>query len=264
MVDGQRTVSGALMSNTVDPDFKQEQNLDIEQPNLSTNLFHTRRIVNEDEDLDVKPDEISGRTGIGLEQTLSYGLAASWHRFTDSQANVSILTESTDNLLGGLGFDSLKLMDKERIDSMLNSVDDPTGEPMGDTVALLTDKRLVQLSGGPRRRIVNFVPLRNVDSVEIMTEQQGFRGYLWGGLAIFAAVVLWWVWDNPIGSIGTAALIACMGIYMIFDQILSPGMTMLKFTAGSAELQCVVDSDMPVEDIYRFVNRLFELKAEDA
>lgn len=263
-MDGQRTVSGVLMSNMVDPDFKQEQNLDIEPPTLSTNLLHTQRIVNEREDLDVKPDEMSGRTGIGLGQTLSYGLAARWHRFTESQADVSLFTKSTDDLIGHLGFDALKLMDKERIDSTLNSVDDPTSEPKRDTVALLTDKRLIQLNGSPRRKTINFVPLRNVDSVEMVTDQRGYRGYVWGVLAILAAVVLWWVWDNPIGSIGAAALIACMGIYMIFDQMLSSEMTVLKFTVGSAELQHVVDSDMPLEDIYVFVNRLFELKPEDA
>ena len=245
-------------------DANTQPTLASESPTPSSEPSHDDGAFDSEADRDAALARPSAATGSGLALALGSGVAARWSRFTSPRAASRVREEGVSGRLDRLGVDGLHLMSQERIDSALNLSDDQDSETEADTIVVLTDRRLIQFTGGSGRRTATFVQLRNVDAVEVTTERQGYGGYVWGALAILAATMLWWVWENPVGSFAAAAIVTLMGVYLIVDQILSPGRTRVNFRVGPSELQCGVDSGTPSEDIYGFVNRLFQLKAEDA
>jgi hypothetical protein len=170
----------------------------------------------------------------------------------------------TDVELDELGFGDVSLIDGERIDSAINLGDRLKDDPAGYREAvLLTDQRVIHLNANGRRRKAVFVSLRDIDAVEIVTERLGGYGALvWGGLAFFIAIALWRVWDNPWGSALAALAVASMGVYLIVDRFTSPDTIQATFRAGSSQIQCSLKGDRASMDIYAFVNRLHQLRAE--
>ena len=166
--------------------------------------------------------------------------------------------------VGGL---SRLLLDGERVDSTLNLEEvarQSELEAVSDDVVLLTDQRLIQLSSGARRSTTTFVSLGDIDAVEIARERQGFGGYVWGGLAILAALLLLLIWDQPVGSVVGAIVVVLMGVYLIVDQVLTPGRAVANFRVGGSILQCVIAGEVGQKEVHGFVNRLFQLKGEAA
>ena len=162
-----------------------------------------------------------------------------------------------------LGFGDVALMDGERIDAALNLRDGLSGDldEAGDII-LLTERRVIHLNASARRRTASFVSVQDIDAVEINAEREGRGAIAWGGLAFVVAIMVWRIWDHPIGSALGAVAVALMGVYLIVDYWLSPGNIHATFKAGSSELHCGLKSAEASKDIYTFVNRLFQLKGE--
>ena len=154
------------------------------------------------------------------------------------------------------------LIEGERIQAALNWNGDTGNRAKDDAdVLLLTDQRVVLVNRDGRRRNAVFVAIEDVDSVEVSSESGGYGGYVWGGLAFFVAVMLWRMWEHPIGSVLGPVAVALIGLYLIADQLLSPKRQRATFRAGSSLIQCSIDDGAPTTDAYVFVNRLFQLKA---
>lgn len=161
-----------------------------------------------------------------------------------------------------LGLKDLNLMDGESLYAALNLKDEGGERQEEDPdVILLTGQRVIHINPNGQLRRAVFVPLQNIDVVEI-TRKRSYGGFIWGALAFFVAIMLWQVWDYPIGSTIAVATVALMGAYLVVDQILSPGSLHVSFKAGPSRLQCGIMSNHESKDIHTFVNRLFELKAE--
>ena len=159
-----------------------------------------------------------------------------------------------------LGFGDVTMMDGERIVATLNLRDGP-GD--GTDAIMLTDKRLIHLVEKGRNREAALVSLQDVSAVEINSERRGgYSGFIWGALALVAALLVWRVWDNPALSFLAALGVALMGVYLVVDQLLSPNTLRAVFRAGSHQLELSVDNAHESGDVYAFANRLFELKGE--
>ena len=163
------------------------------------------------------------------------------------------------------GFGDVSLMDGETIDSAISLTAGLNGDYARDPdVILLTDKRIIRLTAEGRRHNAVFVALQNIDAVEITTQREGYGAFLWGGLSFFVAIMLWKVWDHPLGSGLAAAAVALMGVYLVLDRIFSPGTVQASFKAGSSQVMCGLKSDQASRDIYPFVSRLYQLKSRVA
>ena len=155
----------------------------------------------------------------------------------------------------------LALLEGEEIDSALNmELADENAKSSNHDFVLLTNRRIVRLLHSPRRKVATFVSLLDLDSAEVKTESKGFAGYVWGALAFLVALMLWWVWDNPIGSKVGPAIVAAMGVYLISDQIFAAGTTTASFKAGSSELKLRLRTSDSSESA-AFIKRVFDLKA---
>ena len=161
-----------------------------------------------------------------------------------------------------LGLKDLNLMDGESLYAALNLKDEVgEGQEEGSDVILLTGQRVIRINPNGQLRRAVFVPLQSIDMVEII-RKRSYGGFIWAALAFFIAIMLWNVWDYPIGSTIAVAVVALIGVYLAVDQVFSPGRLHVFFKAGPSRLQCGIMSNHESKDIHTFVNRLFELKAE--
>ena len=160
------------------------------------------------------------------------------------------------------GITDMSLLDGERIDSALNLAadgGDSTGHP---EVMLLTGKRIIHIHGNGRRRKAAFASIQDIDGVEVGVEPQGTGAYIWAALAFIAAVLLYFAIDHSAGRIAGAVVVALFGAYLIVDHMVGSGRQVVIFKAGSSRLSCDLNADRVSEDVYPFINRLFQLKAE--
>ena len=166
--------------------------------------------------------------------------------------------------IGDLGLEGVSLMDGESIEFALNVTEEARGGSRANhNVVVLTNKRVLQLKADTRRRAAVFVSLDDIHAVEITTEQRGLSGFIWGGLALFVALMLWLTWDHPVGSVAGALAVALMGVYLIVDQLVSPSRYLATFKIGTSQIECGLSLDTPSEEIHGFVRRLFELRGEE-
>ena len=158
----------------------------------------------------------------------------------------------------------IALMDGEEVETVLDLANGMTeGEVQGSDCVVLTNRRLIHLRGNGSRRRATLASLKDVQAVEVVV-QADLSAFVWGGLALVIALVLWRTVDNPIGSVVSAVVVALMGIYLIVDQIVAPGVARLLFRVGGSEIRCDLKGESALEDAYPFVNRLFQLKEREA
>ena len=162
-----------------------------------------------------------------------------------------------------LGFGEVSLIEGEKIDTLLDLRDGAgVGSTQDPEVVLLTDRRVIHLASNGRRRKAVFMAIQDIDGVEIDSEREGrYAAFIWGGLALFVAVMLWQVWDQPYWSVVAAVGVVLMGAYLMVDRLISSATMRATFKAGSSEVQCALQSDKAAHDIYTLVNRLGELQS---
>ena len=167
--------------------------------------------------------------------------------------------------LDRFGFAGISLNDGERIESMLPMADDGGGRSSeAPEIMVLTDKRVIHLQGSGSHRQALFASLDDIESVEVTFEREGFGAYIWAALAFFVAILLYVVIANTAGRIIAAGIVTLMGVYLIADHATSPGRPFVVFKAGSAHVRRDLKGADASANIYPFINRLFQLKAENA
>ena len=155
-------------------------------------------------------------------------------------------------------------MSGENVDSTLrlSEGEDSSSDPNG--VMLLTDKRIIYIQGNGKRRKATFASISDIDSVEISVEQQGRSSYVWAAMAFIVAVLLFITIPNSTGRIIASVVVGAMGVYLVVDQLFSPGKQFITFGAGSSQLRCDLGSDLKPSDVYGFINRVFQLKGHSS
>ena len=132
------------------------------------------------------------------------------------------------------------------------------GDP--DNVLVLTNTRLalVKMSGRQRRSTVTSV--RDIETVEVAEVRPGVGGYLWAGLAVTVAALLWFTIDNIVGSAVSAAAVGAIGLFLLYDRLSEPATTRVTFNTRRSGLVCDLVGERTDDQIQEFVNRVFELK----
>ena len=89
------------------------------------------------------------------------------------------------------GFGSVSLMDRERVAFAINAADS-AGKPATKhpETLLLTDSRIIYLSGNEKQRTAVIASVRDVEAVEITSNREGYSAYLWAALAVVISIVL--------------------------------------------------------------------------
>ena len=155
------------------------------------------------------------------------------------------------------------LMAYEEIQASLgiSEGDDSNG---GDgEVVVLTDRRVIQVSGSESRRRTSFAAIEDISAVEITQQPTGGYGsFVWAGLAFIASAALWRIIENQTISIGAAVIVALLGVYLIHDRLSSGGEHVLVFKTSGAEIRIDLKGEQSQEEAEALITRMFELKAE--
>ena len=162
-----------------------------------------------------------------------------------------------------LGIQGFELLDGESVRASLGvSRERLNGRASQPDAVLLTETRVIHVQGKETRRRAVFASLQDIDAAEIGYHRQGYGAFLWAALSFVIAALLYIVIDNQAGSIAAAVAVAAMGVYLVIDRMMSPGHSVLAFNAGGFEVRCSLESHLPPEEVQAFINRLFELKAD--
>ena len=147
-----------------------------------------------------------------------------------------------------------------RTSSRIIRLGDASEDDVSGTFLLLTDKRVIYVSGEGKRRRAMYASLRDVQAVEIGYHARGSSAYVWAGLAFLAAFFLFFVIENTLGRIVGPVVVAGMGVYLIVDNLLTPNRQFVVFRAAGGQLLVDLDGDGVTEAVNDFIARLFHLK----
>ena len=166
--------------------------------------------------------------------------------------------------LDNIQLGEFSLMAGERIDTALDLAGDGS-EDMGDAadLVLLTDKRVIHLHGNGRNRRAVIVSIQDIHAVEIGSVKEGSGASVWATLGFIVAILLYVVIDHSVFRVAAPVAVALLALYLIFDQLFSPGKPLVLFNAGMSQLRCELKSRQASSEIYPFITRLFQLKGEN-
>lgn len=167
--------------------------------------------------------------------------------------------------LDQFGFDDFSLMDEEKLESALVlGSEDSQDSAESPAVMLLTDKRVIHINGNGKHRKAVFASVQDVEAVEVAVQKEGNGSFIWAGLAFLVAFFLFFVLgDQPLWRIVVPVIVALMGVYLIVDQLASPGKQLVIFKTGSSQLRADLKGDGASSEVYAFINRFFQLKSEN-
>jgi hypothetical protein len=156
----------------------------------------------------------------------------------------------------------MTLMDGERVAFAINMTDS-AGKPSSKhpEALLLTDSRIIHLSGNQKERKAVIAAVNDVESVEITSNREGYSAYLWAALAVVLSIVLFGTIDNTGVKLASSAIVLLMGVYLVVSQMTEPGKPMVIFRAGGSEITWGYENGENSDDVHAFINRLYQLKA---
>ena len=155
------------------------------------------------------------------------------------------------------------LMADEEVQDSLGINEGDSSNSGNQSVVLLTDRRIIHISGTRSNQKTSYAAIEDISAVEITRQSvTGYSAFIWAALAFFVSAMLWRVIENQTLSIAAAAIVALMGIYLIVDRLLTRGEHALAFKARGAEIQCALKGDGDQPGAEALITRLFELKDE--
>ena len=179
---------------------------------------------------------------------------------------------------GGTAFDGLSLLEGERVETTLNllgETEDPKDGDVSKTarwkwgknppdadLLVLTDRRLIHLVYNASERESAFVSLSAVSAVRMDARRPGrTAGFVWGGISLVAAALLWAVWDQPVLDVAAAGTVVLMGLYILLDYVMAPHVVQMTISAGLSQMTMGVHGSISTQRMNDFANRVFEAKA---
>ena len=161
--------------------------------------------------------------------------------------------------LEGYGAQGLDLLDGEGVERVLplDSAADGAAFP---PLLLLTDKRVIYVSGQGKRRRAMYASVGDVQAVEIGYHARGNSAYVWAGLALLAAFFLFFVIENTLGRIAGPVVVAGLGVYLVVDNLLTRNKQFVVFRAAGCQLLVDLVGDGATDAVDEFIGRLFQLK----
>ena len=125
---------------------------------------------------------------------------------------------------------------------------------------VLTDRRLVRLSGTGTRLDVAFISLEDAQVAEVRLTSRGRKPLLRVALLLAGAVAALLTIDLPPIALPLAAVLGLAGGYHLFAYLSVSRRGSIHFRTGQEEVDIPFQGDI-ADQAYGFVNRFFQLKA---
>ncbi len=171
--------------------------------------------------------------------------------------------KTTPNALPHNTARDVTLMPDEQVHESLGINKDGESKESNRNIVLLTDRRVIHISGAKSSQKTSFAAIEDISIVELTRQPpRGYGAYIWAGLAFLVSVMLWRIIENQTFSIAAAVIVALMGVYLIIDRLTLQGEHLLLFKSGSAEIQVEIKGDGQLSNADTLITKLFELKEE--
>ena len=164
------------------------------------------------------------------------------------------------------GLGELELLDGERVAAKL-SVDRQGARRFSTEpgALLLTNARVIHISGKEGRRQTIMISVQDVESVSVrLVFPEGIGPYVWAALSLVMSVILYSYIEHDLGRIAVPLIVMAMGAYLILDRLTEKGRPLLALKARESEIHWPFDYDTESREVYDFINSLYRVKRESA
>ena len=127
-------------------------------------------------------------------------------------------------------------------------------------IIVLTDRRLIRLSGAGTSFETAFIALEDAQVAEVRLTSRGKKPLLRVALLLAGAIAALLTIDFPPVALPVAAVLGLAGGYHLFEYLKVSRRGSIHFRTGREEVEIPFRGDI-VDQAYAFVNRFFQLKA---
>ena len=128
---------------------------------------------------------------------------------------------------------------------------------------VLTDRRLIRLSGAGTNWDVAFISLGDAQVAEVRLTSRGKKPLLRVALLLAGAAAALLTIDYPPLALPLAAVLGLAGGYHLYRYLSISQIGSIHFRTGQEEVEIPFQGDM-ADQAYAFVNRFFQLKASSS
>ena len=162
------------------------------------------------------------------------------------------------------GAGELRLLNGERIiDRLSASKRGGRQFPREPGALLLTNDRLIHLSGEDRKQRATMFSIQDVESVSVrLIFSEGIGPYLWAALSVIMSLMLYSYLEHSLARIAVPLVIVAMGAYLILDRLMEKGKPSAFFRVRESEIEWPFDPDKESREVYDFINSLYRAKRE--
>ncbi len=168
--------------------------------------------------------------------------------------------------LSEFGLCELELLDGERITAgMRVSEEDGRTSSREPGALLLTNSRIIHLSGKDGKRQTTMVSVHDVESVAVrLIFREGIGPYVWAVLSALMGLILYSYIEHSIGRIAVPLIVLAMGAYLVIDRLTERGRPSAIFKARDSEIRWPFDDKKESKEVYEFINSLYRVKSESS
>ena len=160
-------------------------------------------------------------------------------------------------------FEGLDLMDGERIDRSISTLSQAgMSSSSREDSLLLTNNRIIHISGSGGGTEVVMASVDDVDSVEFVEMNEGYGAFLWAGLSVVLSVAMYGILENEIARVIVPLMVLGMGVYLLVNRLFYSGGPVAVFRAGGSAITWSFKSEDESKEIRDFIIGLYRLKSE--
>ncbi len=158
--------------------------------------------------------------------------------------------------------DHLDLMEGETIENFITSkAQNRRSSARGGDALLLTNRRIIHISGTGIGSDVVMAAIEDVDAVEFIEVTEGYAAFLWAALAVMLSMALYGILENQIARTIVPLMVLAMGVYLVINRIFFSGGPAAMFRTGGSAITWLFRSESEREEVRDFINELYRLKS---
>jgi len=160
-----------------------------------------------------------------------------------------------------LEISDIELINDEHIESYIDLIGyGSQADSIKTNLVILTNQRIIHTNPPTAECEFNSVFIKEIDSIDIVSDKNIILGISWGILSFIVAILLLQAWNNVVAAVITSTAMVIIGIYMIVDRIFLANTYKATIKSNAKKFEINFTSIKTYEKMLILVNRLFELK----
>ena len=160
-----------------------------------------------------------------------------------------------------LEISDIELINDEHIESYIDLIGyGSQADSIKTNLVILTNQRIIHTNPPTAECEFNSVFIKEIDSIDIVSDKNIILGISWGILSFIVAILLLQAWNNVAAAVITSTAMVIIGIYMIVDRIFLANTYKATIKSNAKKFEINFTSIKTYEKMLSLVNRLFELK----